>query len=1067
MSPLRNKKILIIEDNKADYFLIQTYLSEFTSEEGILRSATLKGGIMSLKENPPDVIILDLNLPDSSGLDTIRKILEHNSEIPVVVLTGNNDLESGKTSLSLGASDYLSKNHISGESLWKAINYAVERKKNDKIVKENSEFYRVLFQYNQTITLLIDPESGNIVDANNSAMKFYGYTPEEIKSKKVSDLSTVPEKEIPRMIELALSGKVKQFQLHHRLSNGELRDVEVSSEPIFINGKKLLNSVIVDVTERNRIREEIAARNKKRLLTNQLLSKLIKLVVGNTKLSDLMEALVKDASGVLDIEHMRICFVNEKFCSHKCGPDGEKNNDHPCILEDIHKTAIEHLSKGNSVIIDDFKEANSTFGIFKECLLPEEVNAMMIVPMMAEGKYIGAIICGSKNQRKWWTEEEAFFASAADLIAIARENEIHSTKEVKLNLKIKESKKEVIELNQRLYELLAVQSVILDGIPDLAWMKDCSGKFKAVNKVFSSMCNIPKEEVINKTDYDIWGHESAKAYREDDLRVINSRKEIKTQEWINDKNGSRRFYETIKVPVFSKKGLVIGTVGIARDITLLKQASEVLEHENRKLEELVTGRTKDLQDAADSLRHEMKERIIVQEELMKLSVAVEQSPVSIVIIDLKGNIEYVNPKFCNSTGYSRQEVIGKNIRILRSGEDPKETYRQLWSEITAGEVWTGELLNRKKNNELYWEECIVSPIKNAAGLITSYIGINRDITEEKNAKRKLKESEERFRAIFENSPLGIRISINGVTKVINRSFVKMFGYTEPSDLEGGSIFNTVASTSRTKVVNFLVGMAKNESVKDNYTYYGIRKDGTEFPVNVSVAELLLPEGRAVVGFYVDITDQKQKENQIISSLKEKEVLIKEIHHRVKNNLQIISSLLNLQTDSMTDPVLLEAFKVSRNRVKAMALIHERLYQSKDLSLIDFNEYISELIIHLQRNYVTDGKKIDFDISLDPIRLSIDTAIPCGLIVNELVSNALKYAFTGKDSGILVILVKKHEDGFVRMEIADNGTGFGPGFDLGSVSTLGLQLVQSLVEQIEGSLEVKDDNGVNFIIKFRL
>ncbi|HEX2868253.1 MAG TPA: PAS domain S-box protein [Ignavibacteriales bacterium] len=1064
---MRNKKVLIIEDNKADYFLIQTYLSEFTSEDGISRSATLAGGIAGLKENSPDVIILDLNLPDSSGLDTIRKMLEHNSEIPVVVLTGNNDLELGKTALNLGASDYLSKNQITGESLWKAINYAIERKKNDKIIKENSEFYRVLFQYNQTITLLIDPENGNILDANNSAMKFYGYTSEEIKSTKVSDLSIGPENEISQMLELALSGKVKQSQLHHRLSNGEIKDVEVSIEPIFINGKKLLYSVIVDVTERNRAREEIIARNHKRLLTNQLLSKLIKLVVGNVKLSDLMETAVRDASSVLKIEYVRICFLEGKLCSHNCGHEEGNSSSYPCILEDLHKTAVEHLSEGNSVIIDDFREANSTFGIFKDSLLPEDVNSMMVVPMMAESKYIGAIVCGSKNKRKWWTEEEAFFASAADLIAIARENEIHSTMEVKLNLKIKESKKEVIELNKRLYDLLAVQSVILDGIPDLAWMKDINGKFKAVNKVYSSMCSIPKEEIIDKTDFDIWDPESAKAYREDDLNVINSREEIKTQEWITGKNGSRRFFETIKVPVFSKDGLVIGTVGIARDITLLKQASEVLEHENRKLEELVTGRTKDLQDAADSLRHEMNERIIVEDQLMKLSVAVEQSPVSIIITDLKGIVEYVNPKFCDSSGYSRQEVVGKSIRMLRSGKGSKETYMQLWEEITAGNVWTGEILNRKKNSDLYWEESVVSPIKNSAGLITNFIGITKDITEEKNAKIKLKESEERFRAIFENSPLGISISINGVTKVINRSFVKMFGYADPSELEGGSIFNTIAPSSRTKVVNFLVKMAKDEPVKDNYTYYGLKKDGTEFPINVSVAELHLPEGRAMVGFYVDISDQKQKENQIISSLKEKEVLIKEIHHRVKNNLQIISSLLNLQTDSMTDPVLLEAFNVSRNRVKAMALIHERLYQSKDLSLIDFNEYISELIIHLQRNYITDGKKIDFDISLDPIRLSIDTAIPCGLIVNELVSNAMKYAFTGKDSGILILSVKKHEDGFVRMEIADNGRGFGPGFDIGSVSTLGLQLVQNLVDQIGGSMEVEDSSGVKFSITFRL
>ncbi|MCU7494653.1 MAG: PAS domain S-box protein [Ignavibacteria bacterium] len=1067
-----DKKILIIEDNKPDFNLIQAYLSDYISLEGIRHSSTLAGGIKSLSEDPPEVIILDLNLPDSFGLETLRKLNTYGSDIPVVVLTGNNDIDLGKTALSYGASDYLSKNHITEESLWKSLIYAIERKKND------------------------------------------------------------------------------------------------------------------------RVREELSQRNNKRFLANQMLSKFIKLVVKNTKLSELTKAVAGDISRVLEIEEMRICFEDEKICSNDCRLNGQSSGKN-CVLEGIGRSGLEYLLSGNSIIIDNINEVSSTFGILKGSYLPSGLNSAMIIPMMVENKYIGAIICGSRKLRKWWTEEEAFLVSIADILAIARENEIHSSEEEKLNLKIKKSDEDLVELSKMHYELLEVRNVLLDAIPDMAWMKDCNGRYKAVNKIFASMCNMPKEEIMNKTDLEIWEPEFARAFMANDLKVLKSGEELGVEEFIMDKNGNKRLYETIKVPIFNKEGQVAGTVGMSHDITLLKQASEVLEHENRKLEEIVSGRTKDLKTVEKNLQKEMQERILVEDQLKKLSVAVEQSPVSIVITDLDGNIEYVNPTFCVTTGYLMKEAIGQNPRILKSGKTPAETYRQLWDRLNEGSTWTGELLNKKKNNELYWEYCVISPIKNTSGIITNYIAIKEDITESKNAEKVLKESEERFkllydkapvgylsldivgniidvnytwlqklgyledevkgkwmghfltgdmkknftssyrnfilkgmpkdrefdilakdgkiitvqfsgkvayddtgnfiqthcvffdvterrkmektiaeseerfRTIFENSPVGIRISVNGVTQITNRSFMKIFGYSNPEEPKGGSVLDGVAPGDRAKVMNYLLKKVKGDQTEESFTYCGMRKDGSVFPVSASVAELLLPEGRAIVGFFADITDQKQKENQIISSLKEKEVLLKEIHHRVKNNLQIISSLLNLQTNNITDPRLMEAFNVSRSRVKAMALIHERLYQSKDLSIVNFKEYISELVMYLQRTYTTDGKRITFNIAIDSIDLPIDTAIPCGLIVNELISNALKYAFHDVDSGVLTVSVKQNGDSSACLEIADNGRGLPRGFEISKTNTLGLQLVHNLVDQIDGSLEISNKDGVKFKIKFKL
>ena len=207
-----------------------------------------------------------------------------------------------------------------------------------------------------------------------------------------------------------------------------------------------------------------------------------------------------------------------------------------------------------------------------------------------------------------------------------------------------------------------------------------------------------------------------------------------------------------------------------------------------------------------------------------------------------------------------------------------------------------------------------------------------------------------------------------------------------------------------------------------------------------------------------------------NSLSEKEVLLKEIHHRVKNNLQVISSLLYLNSKKIKDKEALEMFKESQHRVKSIALVHERLYQSKDLGKIDFKEYVVKLASDLFRSFAINVSMVKLNININDIYISIDTAVPCGLIINELVSNSLKYAFpemgtSDKDNNINIDF-NKNDSGELILRIYDNGKGLPEGLDITKTQSLGLQLVDTLVAQLEGTLDIINSSGASFTIKFK-
>jgi len=347
-------------------------------------------------------------------------------------------------------------------------------------------------------------------------------------------------------------------------------------------------------------------------------------------------------------------------------------------------------------------------------------------------------------------------------------------------------------------------------------------------------------------------------------------------------------------------------------------------------------------------------------------------------------------------------------------------------------------------------------------------GMLMDITQRKYAEKALQDNEEKYRTLFESNPnYTILVDLNGVILDINSAAAEFTGLS-PGKLIGRNfselgIFPSEDSTFQREKFSHAL---KGETVKPFQYKLINRKDEYSWVESQLVPIKKDGEINSVLVIATDTTERKNAIDNLKSSVNEKKILIKEIHHRVKNNMQIISSLLSLQSQHLKDDeeVALDVLKESQNRVKSMAMIHEKLYQSKDFTHIKFEEYVQRLVSDLFYSYSTI-QNVNFKVEVDDVDLNMETAVPCGLIISELFSNSLKYAFPHGREGEVYVSIKK-DHGEYRMVISDNGIGIPMDFDFEHAESLGLQLVNSLTKQLDGEIKLDRSHGTKFIISFK-
>jgi len=330
--------------------------------------------------------------------------------------------------------------------------------------------------------------------------------------------------------------------------------------------------------------------------------------------------------------------------------------------------------------------------------------------------------------------------------------------------------------------------------------------------------------------------------------------------------------------------------------------------------------------------------------------------------------------------------------------------------------------------------------------------------------------EDSFRRVVEWAPSAmVMIDRQGIMVLVNAQTEKMFAYGRDA-LIGQSVEMLVPLRFRDHHRHFrgdFFGNPQPRPMGAGRDLYGCRSDGSEFPVEIGLNPINTEAGVMVLASIVDITERHRSQQRLEDALREKTALLNEVHHRVKNNLQVVTSLLNLQAGHATDPRLRALLAESCSRVRAMALTHQLLYERKDFSRLDLGDYLDRLVQSIRATYRADVSRIALrlDVPEDGIHLDLEQAIPCGLLVNELVTNAFKHAFPGERPGAITIEIDKDENGDIRLCVADDGIGLPPEAELDESPSLGLQLVPLFVEQLHGSLVIERTGGARFAVRF--
>ena len=386
----------------------------------------------------------------------------------------------------------------------------------------------------------------------------------------------------------------------------------------------------------------------------------------------------------------------------------------------------------------------------------------------------------------------------------------------------------------------------------------------------------------------------------------------------------------------------------------------------------------------------------------------------------------------------------------------------------------------------FWANVVITALRNPKGQLVEFGKVTRDMTERRKAT-------EQFRLAIEAAPTGmLMMDRTGKIVLVNAQVEKLFGYPR-EELLGQRIEVLVPERFRARHPEFrktFFGDPKARPMGGGRELYGLRKDGTEVPVEIGLNPLETSDGEFVLSSVVDITQRKGAErerdnllgqlrtlnaeleervrdrtSQLSATLKEREVLLQEIHHRVKNNLQVISSLINMQMRKLEDASSRDALEECQTRVQAIALIHEKLYQSKDYSRVPFSEYARSLAQNVFSATGTSASAVALDLQMEELALAVDKAIPCGLILNELITNALKHAFPDARRGTVRVVLRKAGDREMVLSVADDGIGMSADFDPAKSDSLGVQLVLTLVEQLDGHLAILATGGTTFRITF--
>ncbi len=596
------------------------------------------------------------------------------------------------------------------------------------------------------------------------------------------------------------------------------------------------------------------------------------------------------------------------------------------------------------------------------------------------------------------------------------------------------------EAQEQLYQREQEFKALVENSPDIITRFDRQLRHVYVNPAVEGVTGISPETLIGKTNEDLGiSPDLLLVWNQGIEQVFNTAEDRLIEVEFATSNGVKT-YQSHFVPEYGRNGSVEFVMAVSRDITEIKEVKEAL---------------RSSRDFLDAVLETANEGITVSNE--------------------QGEFILYNQKMQEITGYAKEEAEHPDYL---SWIYPDYLYR---AKALAAKSATFRGRNISNQDwQILHKDGSTRTVLISTKLLTYdrqkwVISMVRDISDRYRTEEALRQSEEKYRVLVETLPCGIReIDLSGRITLINSAGLQILGY-QREEIQGKSIWSLGAGESPPEhLATYFRHLINHKFPPSIYTTQHRRQDGSIIDVEVSWNYRRDRSGE-VIGFVsviTDITARKQAEQELQASLQEKELLLKEVHHRVKNNLQVISSIFSLQSLYIQDPQILSILSESQNRIRSMALIHEKLYQSNNLARVDFADYLNSLTRNLFDSYNVNPHAIALNLQVNNVDLNLDTAIACGLLINELVSNALKHGFPHREAtedaemmGEITIVFSQVSQGTLFLEVKDNGVGLPKEVNIGETNSLGLRLVRALTRQLRGQLEIQNQGGTVFHLTF--
>ncbi len=606
------------------------------------------------------------------------------------------------------------------------------------------------------------------------------------------------------------------------------------------------------------------------------------------------------------------------------------------------------------------------------------------------------------------------------------------TEEIKIHNKLKDSEAKFRKLAQNATDIIFRYSVYPER------------KLEYMSPSFEKITGYSLEEFYKDP------HLGFKIIHPDDLHIIetlqkqnptetaaaNYKNNSRVLRWIR-KDGRIIWTETIDTPILDKEDKLIAVEGISRDITERKLYEQKLIESENRFKELIEGSTELIQS-----------------------------------VGIDGKFLYVNKIWKETLGYTDDEVVKFELFDIMDEEFLDQCKAELEEVLNGKTLKNIQVVFKSKTGQKIFLEGNVIP-RYLNGKVIGTQAFFENIADRIKMEVLVKAKEQntllaRHAELVPGLIFQYQIFPDGrfMFPFASKKIWDIFEVTPEEVKKDASLaFSRLHLDDSENVV-----LSIKQSMKT------LKEWSSEFRVNLPGRGTIWISGHAKPeklsdgsliwhGYISDITEAKIVTEQINQSLQEKEILLKEVHHRVKNNLQVISSILNLQSSYVKDEATLNVLRESQNRIKSMAFIHESLYQADNFSNINFSDYVVNLLQNLMQSYSKLNQTVKLNVDLQTVFLNLDTAIPCGLIINEIISNALKYAFADNKEGDEITIMMKMEGKNIKLAVGDNGVGLPQNIDYRNTESLGLQLVVTLVGQLNGSVALDNTNGTKYTIQF--